>query len=99
MKRGAASTSASASEQPTKRRKVQHETYQKWVKQYDRDCQRVTWLDCETGTERGVKVVTKLKCRVCTKYRERILGRKNFSEKWISGADSVRTTNVLDHAK
>ena len=36
---------------------------------------------------------------MCTKYRERILGWKNFSDKWISGADSVRTTNVLDHAK
>lgn len=99
MKRGATSASASRSELPAKRRKVKHETYQKWVRQYDRDCQTVTWLDCETGIKGGVKVVTKLKCRVCTKYRDRILGRKNFSDKWISGADSVRTTNVLDHAK
>ena len=27
------------------------------------------------------------------------LGHENFSEKWISGADSVWTTNVHDHAK
>ena len=39
---------ASASEQPAKQRKVKHETYQKWVEQYDRECQAVTWLDCET---------------------------------------------------
>ena len=33
------------------------------------------------------------------KYRDNITGRRNFSEKWINGADSVRTTNVRDHAK
>ncbi len=59
----------------------------------------MSWLDCETSIEAGVKHVAKLKCRVCTKYRDRIVGRKNFSDKWISGADSVRTTNVVDHAK
>ena len=97
MKRSlVAAASASASEQPAKRRKVKHETYQKWVKQYDRECQTVTWLDCDAGIEGGVKLVTKLKCRVCTKFRDRIVGRKNFSDKWVSGADSVRTTNVLD---
>ena len=59
----------------------------------------MTWLDCETETEAGTKVVTTLKCRLCSKYRDRIVGRKNFSDKWITGADSVRTTNVRDHAK
>ena len=98
MKR-ARSLSASASEEPAKRRKVKHETYQKWVRQYDRECQTVTWLDCVKEIEGGVRFVTKLKCRVCTKFKDRIIGRKNFSDKWVSGADSVRTTNVLDHAK
>ena len=46
-----------------------------------------------------MKLVTKLKRRVCTKYRDKIVGRKKFNDKWISGVDSVRTTNVLDHAK
>lgn len=60
----------------------------------------MTWLDCESCIEEGVKVVvTKLKCQVCAKYRGRILGRKNFSDKWISGADSIRTTTIVDHAK
>ena len=81
---------ASSGDQPAKRRKVKHETYK---------YQTVTWLDCDTGFEDGVKVVTKLKCRMCTKYRQRIVGRKNFSDKWINGADSIRTANVTDHAK
>ena len=90
MKRGAAS--ASGNEERGKRRKVKHETYQKWARQYDRDCQTVKWLDCEMGIERGVKLVKKLKCRVCTKYWERILGWKNFSDKWSGlGANNQRS--------
>ena len=41
-----------------------------------------------------MRVVTKLKCQVCTKYKHKIIGRKNFSEK-----ESVHTTNVTDHAE
>lgn len=44
-------------------------------------------------------MVEKLKCKVCTKYKERIISKRNFSDKWIEGADSVRTTNLVDHAK
>ena len=53
MMRGATSAGGSGSELPAKRRKVKHETYQKWVRQYDRDFQTVMWLDCETGIEGG----------------------------------------------
>ena len=59
----------------------------------------MTWLGCETENEAGVKVVTSLKCRMCSKYKANIMGRKNFNEKWIAGADSVKTTNLRDHAK
>ena len=99
MKRTAATTGASGSKPPAQRRKVKHETYRKWVSQYDRNCQMMVWLDCDTVIERGVKLVTKLKCWVCAKYKNKIQGRKNFNDKWISRADSVRTTNVLDHTK
>ena len=39
----------STSEQPAKQRKVKHETYQKWVRKHNRECQTVMWLDCEMG--------------------------------------------------
>ena len=35
---------------------------------------------------------------VCTKFVDKVRGRRNFSDKWICGADSVRTSNVRDHA-
>ena len=60
MKRTAATAGASGREPPAQRRKVKHETYQKWVSQYDRNRQTMVWLDCDTAIERGVKLVTKL---------------------------------------
>ena len=80
------------------KKRVTHATFTKWQRDLDRDCQTMTWLDCETMTESGKKVVEKLKCKVCTEFVDKIRGRKNFSDKWICGADSVRTSNVRDHA-
>ena len=38
-------------------------------------------------------------CKVCTQFEEKIKSRKNFSSKWIAGADLVRISNVRDHAR
>ena len=92
-------SSTSGTEAPAKQRKVKHETFKKWTNQYDQECQMITWLDCEMVLKGCMKVVVKLKCWLCTKYKDKIIGRKNFSDKWISGAESVRTTNIVDHAK
>ena len=43
-------------------------------------------------------VVDKLKCKVCIKFKSRIAGRRNYSDKWVVGADSVRTSNIKDHS-
>ena len=47
--------------------------------------------------ESGKKGVFKLLCKVCTQFEEKIKSRKNFSSKWIGGADLVRISNVRDH--
>ena len=57
------------------------------------------WLDCVVEREGVKSVVPKLKCKVCTKFADKIRGRKNFSEKWIAGADSVQISNVCDHTQ
>ena len=75
-----------------------HDTFVKWKRDLDRECQTITWLDFETGMENGKKIVDKLKCTVCTEFVDKIHGRKHFSDKWIRGSDSVRTSNVRDHA-
>ena len=45
------------------------------------------------------KIVAKLKCKVCVKFESKIAGRRNYSNKWIVGADSVRTSNIKEHAR
>ena len=83
-----------------KRRRVKYDTYKKWIVDYDRELQMMTWLNCETEIKHGKKLVTKLKSKVCLIYKEKLVGRKNFYDKWINeGADSIRTTNFRDHAK
>ena len=89
-----ASTSSSAAEPKNKRRKVKYETYKHWVSEYDHECQTARWLECEAETSAGKQYVTKLKCRICQRYNSSIICQRNYSEKWIEGAESVCTTNI-----
>ena len=82
-----------------KKRKVTYVTFQKWKREFDKECKTVTWLDCESSVEDGTKVVRKLKCTVCLKFRSNILHKRNFSDRWPLGADSVRTSNIRDHTR
>ena len=45
------------------------------------------------------KIVTNLRCSVRAKFKTRIATRRNFSERWLLGAKSVRTSNVRNHAR
>ena len=49
----------------------------------------VSWLDCNTIVDGGKRIVKRLKCSVCSTFKVSIIGRCNFSEQWIAGADSV----------
>ena len=48
MKRAGSLTS---SESETKRRRVSHDTFVKWQREYDREWQTLSLLDCESGLE------------------------------------------------
>ena len=88
-----------ASEPQKKKRKVRYDTYKQWLAQFDKDCQSMTWLDCGTDIDSGFRVVTKLKCKNCLKFRDKIAVRRNFNEKWLVGAESVRTSSIREHCK
>ena len=47
----------------------------------------------------GKRIVSKLRCSTCAKFKVNIVSRRNFSNRWIVGADSVRTSNIRDHAR
>ena len=83
----------------TKKRAVAHATFVKWKAEMDKECQTMSWLDCEVTTEGAKKIVGKLRCKVCVRFKSKIASRRNYSDKWVVGADSVRTSNIRDHAR
>ena len=82
-----------------KRRSVSLATYHKWKTEIDQECSTLSWLDCETSGAGPRKTVVKLRCKVCIKYQLSIESRRNYSDKWILGADSIRNSNIRDHAR
>ena len=51
--------------------------FQKWKKDLDREFLTVSWLDYTCEKVKGNTVVSKLKCKVCGEFEDRIKGRKN----------------------
>ena len=76
-----------------------HSTFTKWQTELDKELQTMSWLDCEVKNEGVKKTVTKLSCKVCRKCKSKIAGQRNYSNKWVVGADSVRTRNIKDRAQ
>ena len=68
----------------------------KWQRDFNKEVKSITWLDCVTS---GKKEVVALRCTVCCRFKERIQSFRNFSDKWIVGADSLCTSNIRDHTK
>ena len=93
------SESLSESLPEAKRRRVSYATFSKWKVDHDQEWQTLTWPGCISALEQGKKLVSALCSEICMKYHDRIKGRKNFNEKWITGAESLRSSNVLDHAR
>ena len=77
MKR-ALSSSDEASTSEAKKRKVTYATYQKWKSELDRDCQTVSWPDCESKVVAGKRIVSKLRCSTCAKFKAKIASRRHF---------------------
>ena len=64
-----------------KRRSVSYSTYTRWRGELDKECQTLSWLDCDYIGKGTKRVVEKLKCSVCIRYKSQIESRRNFSDK------------------
>ena len=91
------STTDSETSSSAKRRKVSIATNQKWKAEFDKERKTVTWLDCDTTGTGSRKTVDNIKRSVCIKYEAKIQTRRNYSNKWVVGADSVRCSNIKNH--
>ena len=86
-------------EQGARKCTIQFDTFKKWQRDFDKELKSLTWLERITQTHVGKKTIVALRCSVCCRFKERIESSRNFSNKWIVGADSLRTSNICDHAK
>ncbi len=98
MKRQSSDSQADSAPPPAKKRLVSLATFQEWKTELDKEYHTLSWLDCVTSGVGTKKSVVKLKCKVCVQFQAKIVGRRNYSDKWISGADSIRSSNIKDHS-
>ena len=95
MKRGALGSEDAPS---AKKRSITYSTFLKWKGEFDKEFQTRTWLNF--ALSEGVNpTVVALKCSVCTKFEHKIETRRNYSDAYIYGAESLRTSGIRDHAK
>ena len=48
----------------SKKRRVAYSTYSKWKAEMDKNCQTMTWLECDSEVFSSKRFVTKLRCSV-----------------------------------
>ena len=100
MKKSATSCSTSDEDlSGSKKRMVLFTTYQKWRTELDRDYKTITWLECKHCWSWERKSLTSCCVSLCKQFKNSISSTRNFSDKWIDGADSIRTSNIKDHAQ
>ena len=71
-------------------------TVEKWILEHDKTLNTSTWLEYEAS---DCYHVATLKCKVCTRFVDKIRGSRNFNAVFIEGSANLRTSSFTDHAK
>lgn len=72
--------------------------YLKWRQDFDCERKTDTWLNCNRVRRKQESYYPAEVQRLQEVSQARIMGRQNFSKRWITGANSIRTSNIRDHA-
>ena len=80
-----------------KKRKVTKRTVDKWISENDKALQTMRWLHYETASG-DREHVTMLKCKVCGKYKEKLISMRNYRSAFVEGTPNVRASTFKDHA-
>ena len=73
-------------------------TFEKWLRENDREYQTLHWLRCEKDPD-DRSLVSTLWYVVCRKYEKRIISLRNYSDAWVKGSTNHKTSNIVDHAR
>ena len=90
-----AAMSATSSE--TKKRSVLKSTVDCWIVDNDKALSTTVWLKYDTDPADRTRVVT-LKCSVCAKFVDRLVGMRNYNPAFVEGSGNLRASSFKDHA-
>ena len=92
-KRRAESVEAASS--AVKKRAVTAKIVEKWKTDHDRELDTLTWLTYKMA---DCNHVDSMSCSVCTCFRAKIQGMRNFSQAFIEGTQNLRASSFKDQA-
>ena len=80
-----------------KKRSVLKSTFDKWIVENDKGLNTPVWLRYDTNPGDYTRVVT-LKCVICTRFKDRLVGQRNYSTVFVEGSVNLGTSSFKDHA-
>jgi len=69
----------------TKKHSVLKSTVDKWIAENDKGLNTSMWLRYDTDPGDHTRVVT-LKCVICARFKDRLVGRQNYSTAFVEGS-------------
>lgn len=78
--------SVEAASSAVKKRAVTAKTVEKWKTDHDRELDTLTWLTYKVADRNHVDSMS---CSVCTCFRAKIQGMRNFSQAFIEGTQNL----------
>ena len=79
------------------KRAVQKSTVDRWMAESDKTLNTSVWLTYDTDRADRSRVVA-LKCSICARFRDRLMGRRNYSAAYIEGSVNLRASSYKEHA-
>ena len=79
------------------KRAVQKSTVDRWIAESDKTLNTSVWLTYDTDRADRSRVVA-LKCSICARFRDRLVGRRNYSAAYIEGSVNLRASSYKEHA-
>ena len=79
------------------RRSVVKTTVDKWIAENDKALSTTVWLKYDTDPADRTPVIL-LKCAICTRFKDRLVGRQNYSAAFVDGSGNLRASSFKDHA-
>ena len=88
----------SVREDESRKRIVLKTTVDKWISKNDRTLNTAVWLSYEADLAICTRIVS-LKCSVCSKFCEKLIGMRNYNSALVEGFVNLRISRVKDHVK